>query len=108
MNKPKIIAVDFDRTLCIGNNWPNIGEPNRRVINYIRHSKHLGAKIILYTCREGKLLDDAIYWCSQHRIEFDAINENIPEVINWMGNNSRKIVADEYIDDKAVNIKEFA
>ena len=34
-------------------------------------------------------------------LEFDAVNDNVPEVIDYYGNNSRKISCDIYIDDKA-------
>ena len=50
-----IIAVDFDGTLC-ENKYPKIGEPNEQIIAYIRGMKKLGARLILWTCRAGKLL----------------------------------------------------
>lgn len=37
------------------------------------------------------------------RQEFDAVNENLPEMVEWYGNDSRKVHADCYIDDKCVN-----
>lgn len=37
-------------------------------------------------------------------IEFDAVNENLPETLEYFGGTeSRKIHADVFIDDKAVN-----
>ena len=39
----------------------------------------------------------------EHGLKFDAVNENLPEMIEWHGNDCRKIFADVYIDDKAVN-----
>ena len=44
----------------------------------------------------------AVSWCRDQQLEFDAINDNLPEVIEMYGNNSRKITCDYYIDDKAV------
>lgn len=74
----QIIAVDFDGTLC-ENKWPEIGEPNTNLIGYlIEMRKSFGAKIILWTCRVGEMLDKAVNWCSEHRLEFDAVNENLP------------------------------
>ena len=35
-------------------------------------------------------------------LEFDAVNDNLPEIIEQYGNNSRKITCNYYIDDKAV------
>lgn len=97
----KIIAVDFDGTLC-ENNWPEIGEPNEKLIEYLRNVRDngAGAKLILWTCRTGELLQNAIDWCAERLLYFDAVNENLPEVLEWMGGDSRKIFANVYIDDK--------
>lgn len=35
----KIIAVDFDGTLC-ENKWPEIGAANEELIEYLRDRKH--------------------------------------------------------------------
>ena len=99
MKHDKVIAVDFDGTLC-ENKWPDIGKPNYTVINYLKREKKNGAKIILWTCRMGERLDNAVNWCKKHNLEFDTINENLPEIVDFFGDDSRKICADEYIDDK--------
>lgn len=95
----KVIAVDFDGTLC-ENHWPDIGAPNVEVINYIKCQKLAGSKIILWTCRTDGDLKNALTWCKKQGLEFDAVNSNIPEAIELYGSDSRKIYADEYIDDK--------
>lgn len=95
-----IIAVDFDGTLC-ENAWPEIGEPNSEVIYYILKRQKEGCKIILWTSRFGKQVDEAVNWCKDRGLYFDAVNENLPEIIELFGQDSRKIYADEYIDDKA-------
>ena len=46
----QIIAVDFDGTLCYSN-WPELGEPNRPLIEYLINQKRSGNKLILWTCR---------------------------------------------------------
>lgn len=98
---PNIKAVDFDGTLC-ENKWPDIGEPNQEVILYILEEQRKGAKLILWTNRTGCKLNEAIDWCAQLDIYFDAVNESLPEVLEYFGGiDSRKITADEYIDDKA-------
>lgn len=97
----RIIAVDFDGTLC-ENAWPGIGEPIEPVLMYIKYQQQTGAKIILWTCRVGDKLDAAVAWCRERGIIFDAINENLPEIIRAFGGDCRKIYADEYIDDKNV------
>lgn len=101
--KTEIIAVDFDGTLC-ENKWPLIGEPIQKYIEYIKDEKAKGNKIILWTCRTGKQLEDAVKWCSEKGIIFDAVNDNLPEMSAKFGGNSRKIYADRYIDDKAFAI----
>ena len=98
-NNYKIIAVDFDGTLCFSN-WPELGEPNIPLIDFLKHWKKQGNKLILWTCRAGEELDSAVNWCLKHNLEFDAINDNLPEVIAHYGNNSRKISCDYYIDDR--------
>ena len=102
MSQPyQIIAVDFDGTLCYSN-WPDLGEPNRPLIEYLKQMHASGNKLILWTCRAGEALEKAVSWCREHQLEFDAINDNLPEIVEMYGNNSRKITCDYYIDDKAV------
>lgn len=98
--KSKIIAVDFDGTLCV-NRYPNIGFGNCELIHYLKEQKACGAKLILWTCRAGDLLDAAIAWCDEMGLTFDAVNENLPEIIEAFGSDTRKIFANEYIDDLA-------
>lgn len=97
-----IVAVDFDGILC-ESCYPDIGEPIFENITMIKNRKASGDKIILWTCRCGKYLDAALEWCRKYGIEFDAVNENIPERREKYGNDCRKISADIYIDDKAYN-----
>lgn len=96
----KTIAVDFDGTLC-ENKWPEIGAPNEELFLYLKKKKAEGTKIILWTCREGVQLTEAVDWCFQRGLMFDAVNENLPERIKMFGADPRKIGADEYIDDSA-------
>lgn len=99
-NLKRAIAIDFDGTLC-ENNYPDIGEPNWNVIyEAIQEQKH-GAGLILWTCREGKLLYDAMEACFDWGLQFDAINDSLPEWKEHFGTSPRKIGADEYWDDKA-------
>lgn len=98
--KNKIIAVDFDGTLC-ENKWPEIGEPSKVVIEYLKERRENGDKLILWTCRVGEMLEKAIAWCAELGLEFDAVNENLPEIIESFGSDTRKIFANEYIDDRS-------
>ena len=95
-----IIAVDFDGTLC-AECFPYIGEPNLPLICALLEQKRLGKKLILWTCRCGERLSEAVEWCADQGLTFDAVNENLPEIIYLYGSDSRKITADLYIDDKS-------
>jgi hydroxymethylpyrimidine pyrophosphatase-like HAD family hydrolase len=106
-----VIAVDFDGTLC-EHKFPEIGkikEKHQKVINYIKTAKQNGATIILWTCREDleerKYLTEAVEWCKENNIPIDFVNKYT--VPGFNGFATRKVCADFYIDDKAVNIKEF-
>ena len=63
--------------------------------------KNQGKKVILWTCRCGDLLEEAVAWCRMFGLEFDAVNENVAQTLEQYGTESRKISADVYIDDKA-------
>ena len=97
----KIIAVNFDNTICFSN-WPDLGEPNVRLIRTLKELRKNGNKLILWTCRNGTDLQRAVVWCEQQGLQFDAINENLPETIALYGGDSRKITADYYIDDRCI------
>lgn len=93
-----IYAVDFDGTLC-ANAWPDIGEANLPLIRFLKAEQDAGHKVILYTMREGELLDEAVAWLVGFDLWPDEINDNLRETRAQWGNNPRKIYADVYIDD---------
>ena len=98
---PKIVAVDFDGTLVM-DQYPMIGLPYNDLFCLCKQLKTLGVKIVLWTCRDGEFLKDAVEFCAANGLEFDAVNQNIPEVQELYGGDTRKVFADVYIDDKAV------
>ena len=102
--KPRvfIMAVDFDDTLFY-TDYPDIEEPNMEIINLCKKWKASGRKVILWTCREGKELEEAVEACISYGLEFDAVNDNLDSGKHKWGNNPRKIFADFYIDDRAVS-----
>ena len=100
--KPYIYGVDFDGTLC-ESKWPEIGEPNLPLINHLIDARKNGDCVILITMREGAKLDEALKWCKEKGLIFDAVNDNLPHIRGFFGNNPRKIFANEYIDDLAVS-----
>ena len=94
-----VYAVDFDGTLCV-DAYPGIGPPRFDIINFVKNRRSCGDKVILWTCRSGRELGHAVEWCVAHGLSFDAVNDNLPENIALHNNNSRKISADFYIDDR--------
>ena len=99
--RPRIIAVDFDGTLC-ENKYPDIGAPIPTVIEFVKRQKADGNIVILWTCRAGQQLADAVTWCKNQGLIFDYINENVKENIAMYGGDTRKVFADVYIDDKTL------
>ena len=99
--KNKTIAVDFDGTLCT-NKYPEIGLPNVNLIERLIKLKDNNT-IILWTCRTGEQLSSAVEWCKKHGLEFDYVNENSELTLaKYNYEDSRKITADIYIDDRAM------
>ena len=97
--QPKVYAVDFDGYLFT-EKWPEIGEPNLYIIGHFLKLRRHGNKLILNTCREGQLLQNAIAACAERGLFFDAHNENLQERIAQYGGDCRKISADFYCDDR--------
>ena len=100
-SRPRIIAVDFDGTLCECK-FTDIGAPIPPVIEYVKRLRAAGNIIILWTCRTGQNLTDAVTWCKQQGLTFDYINENVKQNVEQYGGDTRKIFADVYIDDKTI------
>lgn len=100
---PYIIAVDFDGTL-VEDEFPKIGKRIDRVWSYVKAVQNAGAKIILWTSRNGQCLKEAVEYCVQQGLHFDAINENLDECKVLFDNDTRKVYANEYWDDKAVGM----
>lgn len=105
--KYDIIAVDFDGTLCF-DEFPGVDKIDGYAVEVLKQYRERGGKLILWTCRHDKPLDDAVEALKKLGLEFDAVNENDPEhVREWRRttgdtNFSPKIYADLYIDDKAM------
>ena len=96
-----IIAIDFDGTIAIGT-YPQIEGQRQEAGHYIRKLKQEGHYLIINTCRSGDILIEAINWMLSEGIPFDRINDNHPEETARYNNNSRKVHADLYIDDKQI------
>lgn len=104
MDYPEIYAVDFDKTLNLADTYPELGEPNMELIEFLKGRRAAGDKIILWTCREGELLKEAVKYCNDCGLFFHAVNDNLPENIAYYGNNCRKVWAHHYIDDRNMTL----
>lgn len=101
MNKVKDIpiAVDFDGT-CVTHEYPKVGRfiGAQKVLNRIVEE---GGKIILWTMRSGKQLDDAVAWFEENGIPLYGVQTN-PTQSGWT--SSPKAYAKIYIDDAALGV----
>ena len=93
-----IIAVDFDGTI-VEHRYPSIGRIRPLAFETLGLLQAKGHRLILWSHRDGQKLDEAVKFCLSNGIEFYAINKNYPEEV-WNENDSRKILADIYIDDR--------
>jgi hydroxymethylpyrimidine pyrophosphatase-like HAD family hydrolase len=111
---PFVLAVDYDDTLFSGGIEAE-GTAKEEIINKVKEFKENGAEIVLWTCREGSALEEAVSRCKDVGLEFDSINENSPSVYKYVKEKEktgeflagRKILADFYVDDKAYNLDFF-
>ena len=97
------IAVDFDGTI-VEHRYPEIGEERPFATDTLKMLIKDRHKLILWTVREGKLLDDAIEWCRQRGVEFYAVNRDYPEEKRENNQHwSRKLNSIDYwIDDRNI------
>lgn len=93
-----IIAVDFDGTI-VEDAYPKIGKEQLFAFQTLRELHKERHKLILWTCRKGKSLQEAVEFCRKNGVEFYAVNSNYPGEIRE-ADDSPKIVADIYIDDR--------
>ena len=97
-----IIAVDFDGTI-VEHKYPKIGKEIPFAIATLKKLQQDGHKLILWSCREGELLQEAVDFCRQRGVEFFAVNSNYPdENVDASAIRSRKLKADMFIDDRNV------
>ena len=95
-----IIAIDFDGTI-VEHKYPAIGAELPFAIDTLIKLKEEGHRLILWTVREGRLLDEAVTFCRERGLEFYAINRDYPEEEKGRNNHfSRKLKADLWIDDR--------
>ena len=97
-----IVAVDFDGILC-EDRFPDIGAPDYEVISLVRQLMDRGDEVILWTCRAGDRLTEAVKWCEDRGLHFCAVNENAPSnrerYLSEYPDPSPKVYADLYVED---------
>lgn len=93
------IAVDFDGTI-VRNAYPDIGKPMMFAFETLKMLQDKNHKLILWTYRHGRALEEAVAFCKQNGIEFYAVNKSYPEEPDDLDGVSRKINADIFIDDR--------
>lgn len=97
-----IIAVDFDGTI-VEHRYPAIGQEIPFAIETLKKLAHEQHRLILWTVRKGKLLDEAVEFCRKRGLEFYAVNRNYPEETEEQTiQSSRKLKADVWIDDRNI------
>lgn len=95
-----VIAVDFDGTI-VEHRYPAIGRERPFAIETLKKLASERHKLILWTVREGELLDAAVLFCRERGLEFYAVNRDYPEEEEDTNNHfSRKLKADLFIDDR--------
>lgn len=96
------IAVDFDGTI-VTHEYPKIGREIPFAIETLKMLIRDQHRLILWSVREGELLQEAVDWCKERGVEFWAVNKDYPEE-SYENNNhfSRKLKADYFIDDRNI------
>ncbi len=94
------IAIDFDGTI-VEHRYPEIGKEKLFAFETMRALQKEGHRLILWTVRTGKELDQAVEYCRKHGVEFYAVNKSYPEE-EITPDSQRKIEADIYIDDRNI------
>lgn len=97
------IAVDFDGTI-VEHKYPAIGEERPFATETLKMLIADHHRLILWSVREGALLDEAVEWCRKRGVEFYAVNRDYPEENGTVNNNnfSRKLKVDVWIDDRNI------
>ena len=96
--KSHFICVDFDGTI-VKHEYPRIGGAVPEALDTLRRLQDAGHKIILFTMRCGKELDEAVEYLRDEGIELFGVNHN-PTQSAWT--NSPKVYGHIYIDDAGV------
>jgi len=100
LTKSLTLAIDFDGTI-VEDAYPKIGKPNAFAFETLKKLQQNGHRLLLWTYRHGKSLDEAVAFCKKNGLEFYAVNCSFPNEV-FDPKKSRKINADLFIDDRNV------
>ena len=100
MKNSKKLAIDFDGTI-VDDGYPGIGKTKTFAFETLRKLQSEGYRLILWTYRHGKTLDEAVEFCKKNGVEFYAVNRSFPEE-EFDGSASRKLNADYFVDDRNI------
>lgn len=96
------IAIDFDGTI-VEHRYPKIGKEIPFATQVLKQLIADGHRLILWSVREGQLLEDAVEWCRQRGIMFYAVNRDFEEDTPENNlNYSRKLKVNMFIDDRNI------
>lgn len=98
--KAKVIVIDFDGTLTVDSEYPDIAPIRMDAAFYTQKLYSEGFYIIINTAREGEALDAAIRFLDRYNVKYDLVNDNAPFKVKKFNNNCRKVTGDVVIDDK--------
>lgn len=99
MKSTKKLAIDFDGTV-VEDAYPGIGKAKSFAFETLKKFQSEGYRLILWTYRHGKTLDEAVEFCKKNGVEFYAINSSFEGEEHDGNTQSRKIDADLFIDDR--------
>ena len=71
-NNPLIIAVDFDGTI-VEDAYPKVGKEMIFAFDTLKRLQGQGHRLILWTYRSGRKLDEAVAFCKENGLEFYAV-----------------------------------
>ena len=103
MKKKKTVAIDFDGTI-VEHMFPEIGAIKKNVVDKMKEWYEQGHTIIIWTCRTDQYAEEARKFLDDNEIPYHYFNEN---PTNPLGDWCRKILADVYLDDRALNVDDL-
>lgn len=92
-----VIAVDFDGTI-VEHEYPKIGRAIPFAIETLLQLQKEGHILLMWTVRDGDLLQEAVNYCEKKGLKFYAANKNHPD--EDVSTASRKLNAEMFIDDR--------